>query len=105
VITALQGMTVAAASDGLVYRWVHQPNSRRTLDIAWPSLFTIFICTYTMLCLNVPSEDETLWDIMRRRLFWTAIAIAGPEFVLTYASRQWGTARDSVKAFKASKHP
>jgi len=33
------------------------------------------------------------------------IAIAGPEFVLTYASGQWDTAHASVKAFKESKYP
>jgi hypothetical protein len=33
------------------------------------------------------------------------IAISGPEFVLTYASGQWGTARESVKAFRASGYP
>lgn len=103
--TAITTCTVTAASSGLVYGWVHQPDSRGTLDIAWSSLFTIFVCTYTMLCLNVPSEDEILWDTISRRLFWMAIAIAGPEFVLTYASGQWGTARDSVKAFKASNYP
>jgi hypothetical protein len=34
-----------------------------------------------------------------------AIAIAGPEFVLTYASGQWGIARDLVRAFKDSNYP
>lgn len=43
--------------------------------------------------------------MMRRKLFWMVVALAGPEFVLTFASAQWGTARDSVKAFKASNYP
>lgn len=58
-----------------------------------------------MLCLNVPAHYETSWSMMRRKLFWMLVAIAGPEFVLTFASAQWGTARESVKAFKASKYP
>jgi hypothetical protein len=102
--TILTTSTLTVTSDGRVHGWVHQPNSRGTLDIAWSSLFAIFICTYTMLCLNVPA-DETTWHIIRGRLYWMAVAIAGPEFVLTYASGQWGTARDSVKAFKASNYP
>lgn len=103
--TIITTSTLTVMSDGRVYGWVGQPNCRGTIDIAWSCLFTIFICTYTMLCLNVPSENETTWDIISRRLFWMGIAIAGPEFVLTYASGQWGTARDSVKAFKASNYP
>ncbi|KAI9808922.1 MAG: hypothetical protein M1827_007147 [Pycnora praestabilis] len=39
---------------------------------------------------------------MSRRLFWMGLAIAGPEFVLTYASGQWGTAEASVKLFHDS---
>lgn len=33
---------------------------------------------------------------------WMGIGIIGPEFVLTYASGQWGTVRESVQAFHAS---
>jgi len=88
-----------------VYGWVDGPNTRGTLDILWSSLFTIFICTYTMLCLNVPAMDERLWRIMGRKVFWMGIAIAGPEFVLTIASGQWGTARESVTLFKNSGFP
>ena len=85
--------TLTVNADGRVIGWVGQPNVRGALDIAWSSLFTIFICTYMMLCLNVPSEGETIKDIVGRRLFWMGIAIAGPEFVLTYASGQWGIAK------------
>ena len=97
--------TLTVASDGRVYGWVDEPYTRGTLTIAWSCLFTIFICTYTMLCLNVPSKNETSLDIIRRRLSWMVLAIAGPEFVLTYASGQWGRARDSVKPFRASNYP
>ncbi|KAL8901347.1 MAG: hypothetical protein Q9207_005242 [Kuettlingeria erythrocarpa] len=79
--------------------WVSQPNDRGSIDIIWTCLFTIFVCTYTVLCLNVPSEDESNFDVIYRRVFWMAIAIIGPEFVLTYASGQWGTARESVRLF------
>ena len=33
------------------------------------------------------------------------LGIAGPEFVLTYASGQWTTARDSVRAFHDAGYP
>ena len=71
------------------------------MDIIWTCLFTIFICTYTVLCMNVPSEGEHPFWVIGRRLMWMAIGIIGPEFVLTYASGQWGTARESVQSFHA----
>lgn len=58
-----------------------------------------------MICLNVPSFYESSWAMMRRKLFWMVVATAGPEFVRTFASTQWGTARDSVMAFRASNYP
>jgi hypothetical protein len=57
-----------------------------------------------MICLNVPSSDETNWDVIPRRLYRMLVAISGPEFILTYASGQLGTSRDSVKAFNAIGH-
>src|SRR5436309_2771370 len=38
-----------------VKQWVDQPNFRGTFDILWTCLVTIFISTYTMLCLNIPA--------------------------------------------------
>ena len=75
------------------------------MDIIWTCLFTIFICTYTVLCLNVPSENENAFRIFTRRLLCMSIGIIGPEFVLTYASGQWGTARESVQAFHELGYP
>jgi hypothetical protein len=85
--------------------WVDQPNSRGTLDIVWTSVFTIFICTFTLLCLNLPAANESSWTISARRLFWMGLAIFGPEFVLTAACGQLGTAQESVKAFTELGHP
>ena len=91
-----------SSSNTRIIGWVSQPSNRGSIDIIWTCLFTIFICTYTVLCLNVPSSDESTFDIVCRRLFWMAIAIIGPEFVLTYASGQWGTAKESVELFHAA---
>lgn len=103
--TTIISTVLHVAGDGRVYGWVGTANARGTFDIAWNCLFTVFICTFTMLCLNVPSYYENNWAMMRRKFFWMLVAIAGPEFVLTFASAQWGTARDSVRAFKASSYP
>ena len=85
--------------------WVDQPSTRGTLDIVWTSVFTIFICTFTLLCLNLPAANDSEWKITVRKLFWMCLAIAGPEFVLTAAWAQLGTAQESVRAFTELGYP
>ena len=80
--------------------WVQQPNFRGTWEILWVNLLTIFICTYSLLCLNVPAPKDQRWHKLGRRLKWICIAVLGPEFVLTYAAGQWSRACQSVQAFR-----
>ena len=87
--------------DGRIYGWISQPNYRGTMDIIWSCLVTIFISTYTILCLNIPSKNDKWYVIYGRRLMWMGLAILGPEFVLTFAAGQWSRAQQSVAAFHA----
>ena len=79
--------------------WVSQPNGRGTIDILWDSLFTIFICSWSVLCLNVPAANESYWQILRRRFYLAGLAVLGPEFILQLAVGQYVSARQSVKDF------
>lgn len=92
----------ALSENGTIHGWVDQPNYRGTMDIIWSCLLTTFICTYTMLHLNVPAVNESTPRIICRRVFWMFIAILGPEIVLAYAAGQWGTAEAGVKSFHDS---
>lgn len=83
-----------------VHGWVGQPNYRGTMDIIWTSLAAMFISTYVMLCLNVPSLGESWWSVAYRRMLWMGVSIAGPEFVLTAATGQWAAAKRSVEDFR-----
>lgn len=85
--------------------WVDSPNIRGTSDIVLTCLLTVFLCTYTLLNLNVPAANDPAWRLVTQRLFWMALAIAGPEFVLTAASGQLNTAQESVKAFYELGYP
>ena len=99
----VNGPSAYPVSPGIrVHGWVGQPNGRGTIDIIWTSLATIFISTYVMLCLNVPSTGEPWWSVAYRRILWMGISIAGPEFVLTAAAGQWAAAKRSVDAFKSA---
>ena len=95
---------LSTSSSTRVSGWVDQPTQRGTWDILWSCLVTVFIRTYTLLCLNVPAENDTPLIIIRRRFKWMALAIIGPEIVLTYAAGQWSRARHSIDAFHSSGH-
>ena len=88
-----------------MHGWVDQPNTRGTIDILWSCLITTFLCTWTVLCLNVPASSDTQWTVLGRRIRWMAHAIAGPEFVLGFAAGQYENAYRAVAAFKGLGHP
>ncbi|CZT02216.1 uncharacterized protein RCO7_11055 [Rhynchosporium graminicola] len=83
----------------LTHGWASQPDSRGTLDIVWSSLLTVFLCTWTVLCLNLPARTDSYFKFMLRKLRWMLLATIGPEFVLSFAIGQWASANRSVKDF------
>ena len=52
--------------------WQESPNGRGTMDIIWSCLFTVFICVWTAVHLNVPAptETDTTVDLWIRRIKW-----------------------------------
>jgi hypothetical protein len=77
------------------------PADQRSLwDILWACLATLFACTWVSVHPNIPAPDESWWRIFLRRLelmFWTVI---GPEFIISWALRQWLGARELEKLYK-----
>ena len=82
--------------------WTPQPNGRGTIDIIWSCVFTIFLCSWSVLCLNVPAENDPYWKINWRKCMLTGLGILGPEFILQLALGQWISARRSKQQFHAS---
>ncbi|KAJ5794349.1 hypothetical protein N7457_000948 [Penicillium paradoxum] len=80
--------------------WVSGPNTRGTMDIVWSSLLTVFLCTWTAVCLNLPNPKDTPFQIFCRRTKWMFWAIVSPELVLSVAIGQYASARRSVKRFR-----
>lgn len=74
------------------------------MDILWSSFVTIFLCTWTAVCLNIPHPSDTKTQIFLRKTKWMFWAIVGPEIVLAVAIGQYASARRSVKRFKALGH-
>jgi hypothetical protein len=61
------------------------PKQRGTLTLVYGCLSTIFASTWTVLHLNVPSEDDKAWQKALRKAKWMAITILFPEFTFAKA--------------------
>lgn len=84
----------------VVYGWVSEPNGRGTLDIVWSCLSTIFFCSWSVLCLNIPVAGESEFRQFRRKIKWMIGTIVFPEMVLYAAFMQDIAARRSVERFQ-----
>jgi hypothetical protein len=82
--------------------WTAEPNGRGTLSILWSCGFTMFLCSWSILCLNVPGPNDTRFRVFRRKLYVTTLSFLGPEFIFQIALGQWISARHSVRDFRAS---
>ena len=77
------------------------PADQRSLwDILWACFATLFACAWVSVHPNIPAPNESSLRIFLRRLelmFWTVI---GPEFIISWAFRQWLGARELEKLYK-----
>ena len=62
----------------------------------------MFLCSWSVLCLNVPGSDDSQFRVFRRRIYITALAFLGPEFLFQIALGQLISARNSVQQFRNS---
>lgn len=76
-----------------------QPDGRGTLNILWSCAFTMTLCSWSILCINLPAADDTVLQIYIRKLHLAILALMGPEFVFQIALTQWESACRSVKEF------
>lgn len=79
--------------------WVSSPDVRGTIDIIWGCLLTVILCVWTVLTLNVPAPDTSLWVFTRTKMKWATIALFGPEWLSGMAGAQWSIARRATKLF------
>ncbi|KAH6696687.1 hypothetical protein BKA61DRAFT_741607 [Leptodontidium sp. MPI-SDFR-AT-0119] len=73
--------------------WVDEPSDRGTWGILYSCSFTLLLCVYTAIHLNVPGHYDTQSKIWWRKAKWVAIAIFGPEIVVYVAFEQWYLAK------------
>ncbi|KUJ07719.1 uncharacterized protein LY89DRAFT_691455 [Mollisia scopiformis] len=85
----------------LTWGWVSSGNDRGTSDILWGSLSTIYLCTWTCLCLNFPRlGEEQSWRFLFYKFRWQLFAIFFPEVLVATTAEQWLSAYQSVRIFR-----
>ncbi|KAL3420188.1 hypothetical protein PVAG01_08687 [Phlyctema vagabunda] len=62
----------------------------------------MFLCSWSVLCLQIPSESDNRFSILFRRCWLTILCALGPEFILQLALGEWCAARQSVRDFHAA---
>lgn len=99
--TSIPTNSTVLGRDELVFGWSSGPTGRGTFDIVWPCLFTIFVCTFTILHLNVPSAEDTVWQVLLRKVKWMVFAVVLPELVTASAFVQRVAAREGLVEMEA----
>ncbi|PVH96338.1 hypothetical protein DM02DRAFT_124392 [Periconia macrospinosa] len=100
--------------------FVSGPNVRGTLDIVWSCLSVIFLCTWSILHLNVPTQStpskqkdpgfsiKKFWDQrfsrtlhrLRKKFQWMFITFVFPEQLLVLAWIEWQQVSSFTKRFE-----
>jgi hypothetical protein len=78
--------------------WVPEPyHDRGTASLLYNNLLTLFLCSWSAVHLNVAADGDTGMTIKLRKIKWMIVTILAPEFVATYAFRDWCCARELRK--------
>lgn len=96
-VLALPVTNITALHNDIAPGWVSGPKERGTWQILYSCSFTLLLCVYTAIHLNIPAKDETILRLWLRKTKWVIVAIFGPELVVYTAFEQWFLARNFLK--------
>jgi len=83
---------------GLANGLAHQCNGRGTLDIMQICAITIFLCSWSVLCLNTPEWTASgRWAYLKNKLQWLTLAVFFPEVITAIGAEQWASALQCVE--------
>ncbi|KAG2089993.1 uncharacterized protein F5147DRAFT_755527 [Suillus discolor] len=66
------------------------------------SVFTLFACIYSAIHPNIPSPEDSPLRVLLRRHGIMIMALIAPELIVTWAMRQWFSARRVTRQFEKS---
>ncbi len=78
-------MANATDSGDKLVGFVPEPRQRGTIGLVTSCLFTIVICVWNTLHMNLPADDESPMRIFFHKLKWMVIALLAPEFLFPVA--------------------
>lgn len=82
--------TVGWVSDG--------DNQRSTISLLYNCLFTIFLCTWSAMHLNVPGESDSPLHVFACKCKWMLIGVLAPELIAgVIAVSEWFDAQMMVQ--------
>ena len=85
VLFSVSFTTVFARNDTILHGWHSESHERGTWSILWGCLATIFICTWSVLHLDVPDRSASDLKRFATRAGFTLLAIIAPEVFLAIA--------------------
>jgi hypothetical protein len=88
---------ITASDTEVAPPWVDDPSGRGTWNLLYSCGFTLVLCVWTSIHLNVPPPHESAWLAWRRKMKWVVIALFAPEVVVLTAFQQWLTATCFLK--------
>lgn len=77
--------------------WVSEPEGRGTASLLLSCLFTVFICTWTALHMNVPDKNTSELRWFFNKVGWVITGVIAPEVVSMGAFYELYTSRDITK--------
>ena len=77
--------------------WQSDPDGRGTFTLVSSCIFTLTICVYSAMHLNVPPRGESVPNFWLRNIRWALLGIFGPELVVFIAWKQYLSAKAVVK--------
>ncbi|KAK0510559.1 hypothetical protein JMJ35_006991 [Cladonia borealis] len=92
VLFAIWTGIASANNKTIIHGWVPEPDGRGTWSIIWSCLVTIFICTWSVLHLDVPKRHGW-WYLRFRKVRWMLLAALVPELILAMAVEDFLQAR------------
>ncbi|KAG1889135.1 hypothetical protein F4604DRAFT_1569365 [Suillus subluteus] len=78
---------------------------RTIWSIISSSVLTLFACIYSAIHPNIPSLRDSPDGIVWRRLGIVIMALITPELIVTWAMRQWFSARQVTRQIEKSGYP
>lgn len=90
-------MATNTTDDRFATSWVAEPGERGTWSIIYSCIFTIGLCVWSALHLNIPCHADTKRVLWPRRAKWVLLGIIAPELVLYSAFQQYFAAKQVCK--------